>query len=382
MKACVTYPTYVHDLIEGVSKNVHYLRESLNEAGVDAKDASPRVDVGQMNSKSVYLRQGLTAMRRLMQEMEDPETDVIHYHVSIPAMSMWAAIAKMRARRKVPMVLHMWNPWFDPRDAYITGGVDRFYHRMFNGPLMSMPFLPSYDELVVSSDYQKRQLIARGVEQNVHVIPNGVDLGHYQPRPTDETRRNARRELGLPVDKTLALYYGHLTPWKGVHVLVEALPKALEEHPDATLVIAHTDYGRNASVLRARLRELGMLDRVHFLGVCDVPLLLQAIDIGIVPATAAVGTACHPNVVLEYMSAGVPLVTSRVGSIPEAVVDGKTGLLAEPGNAQDLAQKLDRLLGDETLRRRMSIAARERAEKEYDWNVIGRRYERVLRAAV
>ena len=374
MKASVTYPTYVHDLVEGVSKNVHHLRESLVARGVDATDDSPRVEVGDMNSKKVYVKQGVAAFKRVRKALGDPTTDLVHYHVSIPGMSVWAALAKARTRSRKPMVLHMWNPWFDPADMHVDAGMDAMYHRVFNGSKTTTPFLGAFDQIVVSSEYQRKQLMARGYD-DVAVIPNGVDLDQYQPAPSDTTRRNARRELGLPVDKTLLLYYGHLTPWKGVRVLVESLPTAFAENPDARLVIARTHYGKDEQALKDRLRKLGLLDRVQFLGLCDVPLLLQAVDAGVVPATAAVGTACHPNVVLEYHSAGVPIVASRVGSIPEAVDDGTTGLLATPGDPTDLGAKLQRLLADEELRRRMGQAARRRAEDAFDWNHIAQRYE-------
>ncbi len=378
MKTAITYPTYVHDLVEGVSKNVHDLTEALCERGMDAVDASPRVDVSALNRKSVYLTQGLAAMERVREAMDDPDTDVVHYHVTIPLMSAWGALAKSRARRSKPMVLHLWNPWYDVRDTHVRARRDRIYHRLFNGPLVSMPFLPAYDALVVSSEYQRRQLQERGVKRDIHVVPNGVDLQRYVPAPSPTTRRNARRELGIPTDGTLLCYYGHLTPWKGARVLAEALPGALRANPDARVVIAHTAYGTEARSLRERLHAARLMDRVHFLGVCDVPLLLQAADIGVVPATAAVGTACHPNVVLEYAAAGVPIVASRVGSIPEAVDDGVTGLLATPGDAVDLARQLDRLLSDPDLRRRLGDNARRRAEHDFDWQAIAQRYEKIL----
>lgn len=374
MKATVTYPTYVHDLVEGVSKNVHHLRESLNERGVEAMDESPRVDVGHMNKKSVYVRQGVAAYKRVAAALRDPSVDVVHYHVSIPGMAAWAALAKARTRSRKPVVLHMWNPWFDAKDVHVDAGRETTYHRLFNAPLTTLPFLGAFDRVVVSSEYQRRQLEAHG-HADVRVISNGVDLEHYQPPPHESTKQNARRELGLPRDRTLLLYYGHLTPWKGVRVLVEALPKALADNPDADLVIARTHYGKDEQALRQRLHEMKLLDRVHFLGICDVPLLLQAMDCGVVPATAAVGTACHPNVVLEYHSAGVPIVASRVGSIPEAVVDQKTGLLARPGDAGDLGDKLARLLADADARRLMGERARRHAEAKFDWRGIAEKYE-------
>jgi glycosyltransferase involved in cell wall biosynthesis len=377
VKAAVTYPTYVHDLVEGVSKNVHHLRESLVERGVEATDESPRVDVRDMNSKMVYVKQGVRAYQRVRAALADPSVDVVHYHVSIPGMAVWAALARARTRSRTPMVLHLWNPWFDAKDLHADAGREASYHKLFNGAFTATPWLASFDGIVVSSDYQRRQMEERGI-RGVSVIPNGVDLDAYPPAPAEATRRNARRELGLPLDRTLLLYYGHLTPWKGVRVLVEALPKALEDNPDADLVIARTHYGKDEKLIRDRLRALGLLDRVHILGICDVPLLLQAVDAGVVPATAAVGTACHPNVVLEYHSAGVPIVASRVGSIPEAVVDSHTGLLANPGDAADLGEKLQRLLSDASLRRRLGAAARRHAEDAFDWRDIARRYEAAL----
>ncbi|HEX2021083.1 MAG TPA: glycosyltransferase family 4 protein, partial [Candidatus Thermoplasmatota archaeon] len=293
MKASVVYPTYVHDLVEGVSKNVHHLREALAARGVDVADDSPRVAVGDMNSKLVYLKQGLRAYAKVRAALRDPEVDVVHYHVSIPGMAAWAALARASTRSRKPMVLHMWNPWFDPRDVHVDAGREASYHRVFNAPITTTPFLGAFDRVVVSSEYQRRQLEAQG-RPDVDVVSNGVDLDAYVPAPTAATPRNARRELGLPTDRTLLLYYGHLTPWKGVRVLVEALPKAFEGNPDAHLVVARTHYGSEERALRARLHELGLLDRVTFLGVCDVPLLLQAVDAGVVPAAAAVGTACHP----------------------------------------------------------------------------------------
>jgi len=381
MKATVTYPTFVHDLVEGVSKNVHHLRESLARRGVDAVDDSPRVEMGAMNKRSVYVKQGVAAYRRVRAALDAPDVDVVHYHVSIPGMAAWAALARMRARRDKPLVLHMWNPWYDAKDAHARAGLDTAYHCAFNSPWTTLPFLGAFDRIVVSSEYQRAQL-ARFGHVDVDVIGNGVDLGTYQPPPRASTRTNARRELGLPVDKTLLLYYGHLTPWKGVGVLVEALPRALAGNPDAHVVVARTHYGAQEARLRKRMHELGVLDRVHFLGVCDVALLLQAVDAGVVPATAAVGTACHPNVVLEYQSAGVPIVASRVGSIPEAVEDGRTGLLARPGDAEDLGAKIHALLSDDALRARFSIQARKHAQRAFAWDDVAQRYERAYERAL
>ncbi len=371
-----THVTYVPRLNEGISKNIHHLVETLGHRGIRATIRSPEVEVGELNGKATYIRKGLECIERLNDAHRDEAVDLLHFHLSIPAMGLLARLSRRGAARRKPLVGHAWNPFVTAADASRGGAVESTYHLLFNNPAIARAAMRTFDALVVSSRYQEAQVRVNGYKGPVHVIPNGVAVDEYRPATAAE-KRHAREELGLPDDGPVILYYGHLTPWKGAHVLVEAIPHIAEAHPDAHFVIAHTPYGNHADALRASLRNAGAADRVTWIGNTHVPTLLHAADLGVVPMVGAVGTACHPNVVLEYMGAGVPIIASDCGSIPEAVVHGRTGLLAEPGNPADLAAKLSDLLSDAGIRETMAKASRARALETFAWPGIAERVEAV-----
>jgi glycosyltransferase involved in cell wall biosynthesis len=101
--------------------------------------------------------------------------------------------------------------------------------------------------------------------------------------------------------------------------------------------------------------QLGIRDRIKFLGYCrDILPILAAADVVVVPSTCTDG---FPSAVLEAMAAGRPVVASRIGGIPEAVDDGTTGFLVEPGIAVDLASKMAWLMDAADLRFRMGTNA-------------------------
>jgi len=196
-----------------------------------------------------------------------------------------------------------------------------------------------------------------------------VDLDRFRPASADE-RRVERRRLGLPEAGALVLYYGHLSPWKGVLHLVRGFGAVAREHPDATLVIARTGYGSEEPLLRKTLHEMGIAERAVFLGKSDPAALVRRADVGVVPAIASVGTAVFANVLLEQLAGGLPVVATRTGTNGEVVVDGLNGLLVPPAAPGAIGSGLTRLLGDEALRLSLGHAARRTAEARFDWNVV------------
>ena len=115
--------------------------------------------------------------------------------------------------------------------------------------------------------------------------------------------------------------------------------------------------------LEEEIEALGLSGRVRLAGERrDVPELLAAADVFVLPS-ASEGL---PVSVLEAMAAGLPVIASRVGGVPEQVSDGETGLLVEPGDPSDLTAALDRLIADPSLRRRLGAAGRARAEQAFD----------------
>ncbi len=216
------------------------------------------------------------------------------------------------------------------------------------------------------------QLVAEGADPaRVRLIRNGIDLARFAD---PSARARARAGLGLAPEAIAILCVANLIPYKGHADLVDALAQLPRDLP-WTLLCAGRDDGIGEA-LRARAAAAGQGARVAFLGArADVPDLLAAADIGVL-ASHEEG---FPNAVLEAMAARLPVVATRAGGIPEAVVDGTTGLLVDPRDPPALGAALARLVGDADLRRAMGAAGRARIEAEFALDSCAAAYARFYR---
>ena len=185
--------------------------------------------------------------------------------------------------------------------------------------------------------------------QKLVVVYNGVTV----PQDTQLSRPRARSELALPNDGLVIGTVARLDKVKGIDVLLRSLSKVNA----ATLVIVGDGPERQA--LETLAQDLGIAERIHWTGNRrDVEHLLSAFDLLVQPSL-------HeglPNAVLEAMACGLPVVATAVGGTPEVVEDGVTGMLVPPRVPDALADGVNHLLRDHTLRRKMGQAGRERVE--------------------
>ena len=364
MRVVHTYGLFVPSLAEGISRNIDALARAQRAAGHDAAIDAAATPWDRLNRKRQLLAGGLEACRRARRALADPGVDVVHFHASLPSMALFARWAlRTRAGRKGRLVTHAWNAH---REGPGRGAPwpDQAAHAVANGRLAARVGTEGLGDLVVSSRFQARQLRRHGGPR-VHVVPNGVDAERFRPRPEDA--QAARAELGIGGDPLL-LYCGHLTAWKGVDHLLDAMPTVLAGHPGARLAIAATPYGNQAGRLRRQAARLGIDGKVHWLGLADVTRLHAAADIAVLPARAAVGTACYPNSLLEFMAAGLAVVATRVGAVPEVVAPGRSGMLARPGDPADLARQVLALADDPARRRAMGREARSVVLRRHGWD--------------
>lgn len=197
-------------------------------------------------------------------------------------------------------------------------------------------------------------------EDKVRVIPNGIDL-----KPPAEGALPPRERFAMPGERII-YHIGRLVPEKGVAVLLEAMPQILRRHP-AKLVVAGT--GPYGDELRRRAHQLGLGDRVNFVGWVDdatAYALYTHADVAVVPSTYEP----FGIVALEAMAAGAPLVASDVGGLHEIVHHGENGLKALPGHVNSLAEQIDRMLTDRVLAERLARIARREVEQIYTWTGI------------
>jgi glycosyltransferase involved in cell wall biosynthesis len=187
--------------------------------------------------------------------------------------------------------------------------------------------------------------------QRMRVIHNGVEIPAQSVSP---------RPAGVPADARIILCVANLIHYKGHHDLLAAAMEVLPRFPDVALVLVGE--GALRAALEARVAHAGLRDRVHFLGQReDVPALLAAAKLFVLPSHEE----GFPNALLEAMAHGLPVVATRVGGVPEAVVHGETGLLVPPQDPAALAEALSALLRDPDLAQKMGRAGRERAASQF-----------------
>lgn len=239
------------------------------------------------------------------------------------------------------------------------------------------------EKIIVNSDYLRSIVAAQAPESasKIVVVHLGADTHRFpsvQSAEGDARRSRLRRANGW-TDRKVILYLGRLIPLKGVHHLIELMPRLLKRHPNAVLVIVGSpQYGSAAtSVYSRRLKRAaaklgGSVRFVPYVPYDEVPDWLLGADVLAVPS---VRREAFGLVNVEAMASGIPVVASRIGGISEIVQDGVTGLLAEPSSlTADMLAKLDDVLSNEQMRLDMGRRSREKAETYFSWQAAAERY--------
>jgi len=215
---------------------------------------------------------------------------------------------------------------------------------------------------------------ARVRRERIGVIFGGVWPERYEV--ADDRVRAVRDELGLG-DAPLLLTASRLVERKGHEAVLRALPAVLEGQPETVWLVAGE--GPMDESLQGLGQELGVADAVRF--ICRVPderlaELYAAADLYVMPSRPVRGMLAEGLglAYLEAAAAGTPSVATNFGGIPDAVVDGETGLLVEPDDADALAGALVELLDAPDRRRAMGEAARERVRAEFTWTRVAERF--------
>lgn len=222
-------------------------------------------------------------------------------------------------------------------------------------------FVGASDAAVSCSAFNAEQ-----VREHYGVLPrvvyNGIDPAQFFPQAPDARLRSA-----VAGDAQTILYAGRLVRWKGVQYLLDALEILARTHNARLLVAGEGEY---RPVLEQHAQELGIADRVSFLGYISSDALAPYYAIADVVALASYANETFSIMSAEAMACGRPVVGARFGGIPEVIAEGETGLLAEPENTADFADKLKRLLDDAGLRERMGRCGRERVLKYFTWEAV------------
>jgi len=204
---------------------------------------------------------------------------------------------------------------------------------------------------------------------NPPLIPNGIPTDEYAPDP--DKRVQWRQAHGIEPHATLLTHVGRFAPPKNHALLVEAFAQV---HSDAPLYLLLVGAGELEDAVREQVAGLGLESRVRFLGIrADVADILRASDVFVLSSR----WEGNPMSVMEAMAAGLPVVSTAVGGVPELVQEGATGRLVPSEDAGALAQAMQALVDDPARRQAMGAAARQHAVARFDIRHTVRGYEQL-----
>ena len=227
-----------------------------------------------------------------------------------------------------------------------------------------------------SEDLRRRAIDLGADPQRLTVVPYGVDGERF--KPSLATRVRVRASHGLDDDDRVVVAAGRLVRKKGFDYLIEAVGLLGARWPTLTLVVAGS--GDLEAELRDQATALGIATQVRFEGAVTQPQVaewLAAADVAVVPSVRddAGNVDGLPNIVLEALVSGTPVVTTPAGGIATVAVDGETALVVPERDAAALARALARLLAEPDVGRALGRSARDMVRRTHDWSRVAERFE-------
>ncbi len=288
----------------------------------------------------------LLAARALARLIDDHEIDVVHMHWG-KDMAL-AAFAKALSKHKPKLV--------STRQMQITRPKRDFYHDFLYGQIdMNITITRTLAE-----DMRRFLNPAYGDR----VVPLYYGVAAPQEVLDDASRMAFRRELGIADETFVIGLFGRIKHYKGQHLLVEAMQRAIAEGADVTaLIVGHAMEADYLAGLKRQVRESGMEQRILFRDFVEQPQRwMQACDaVALTTVEETFGL-----VLVEAMRAGVAVIGSDRGGVPEIIEHGKSGLLFRSEDADDLYCQLKRLWTDRRFTAGLALAGKRRADELFN----------------
>ncbi len=223
-------------------------------------------------------------------------------------------------------------------------------------------YMKNIDVIIAISEGVKKVLVEGGVDpENVEVISSGIDFSSFEEDSLALTSKDyLHREFSFEVDDYLVGIVAHLADHKGHQYLIQATKILKQQAPKIKTIIVGE--GPLSMELDRQAKELDVEDIVFFLGFRkDIPKILSSLDLFVLSShLEGMGSS-----ILDAMASRLPVVATKVGGIPEVVINGETGLLVPPRNPSALARAILRLYSDETLASRLGQKGYELVHRKF-----------------
>lgn len=215
--------------------------------------------------------------------------------------------------------------------------------------------------VITVSEFTKQKIFSKGINRTIHVVHNGVDTEKYHPVPKIQKIKLRRKNR-------IILTVAHVSKRKGIDILIKSIPYLRTENINSWIIGPPWDPGI-MDELSDLIKKLAIENKVTFLGeIPDIGMIKRynMADLFVLPT--AWETEGFGLVNLEAMSCGIPVIASRIGAIPEVVVDRETGILVTANNPQELAKAIDTLILNRKKCLTMGMSGRRRALSSFSWH--------------
>jgi len=313
-----------------------------------------------------FLMCSFRVMRKILRE---EDFDIIHIHGNI-----------VKPPKNIPSLMTVHGTYKNELPYLLKHPISPFYKVFYSSSVYSQYLYEKHTYKFAKyyhavSTQTKKELVEMGIPADkIFVIPNGVDTNKFHPKDTKEKLLN---KLNLPEDSKIVLYVGGITPRKGVHVLIKAIPQVLKENNAHFVFVGGTPRLAKSYVnyLDNLINSLKIKDFIHFMGrVSDEELIdiYNACDLFVSPSYSE---GCSLNI-LEAAACGKKVVATDVGGTRDIL--GELGYYVEPDDHIGLAKEIVRVMNDESSKEKL----RSRIENNFSWDKVARRvknlYEKLL----
>lgn len=269
--------------------------------------------------------------------------DILHVHYAIPHATS-AYLAKQMVNKKVcqvPVITTLHGT-----DITLIGS-DPTYKQVVDFSINQSDGVTAVSEYLKSETYRLFD-----INKEIEVVPNFINLDRFKKSEKEHFKRAI-----CPEGEKIVTHVSNFREVKRVPDVVEAFSYVLKNGIKAKLLMVGD--GPDRAKAEQKCRELGICSQVRFLGKQEkVEEILSISDLFMIPS----GSETFGLAALEAMSCSVPVISSNIGGLPEVNVDGETGYLCELGDVEAMGRYATRILKDESLHKKMSDAARKRAE--------------------
>ena len=284
---------------------------------------------------------------RIVRKLLNTNIDIVH--TVLPNSYFYGGFGNLLAHRRPLVMSRVSLNWYQEQAALLRISERYFLHR-------------SVALAIGNSRAVLKELEAEGIpESRLRLVHNGIDSRAFARTLLD--RDTARSQLGIHQAGLVMSVVANLHTYKGHMDLLAALSGIRERLPPNWLLLAAgADVANSMATLKSRAAELGLSGHIRFLGQrTDIGRILSAADIHL----SASHTESLPNNILEAMSAGLPIIATKVGGVSEQLADGVSGILVPARAPHQLAEAIERLVGDRELQCRLGNTAGDQVARAF-----------------